>query len=125
MGFNPLSLIIEAYENGRYSEAELLCSSFTSSIFQPDEANPETQYFATSSSSLVDAVILAQVDDLLTADKQENAERKKALIKGQEKYLALSPKEQMKIRKSFDIDDTDYFKYDVIPLLKLYWLIRS
>ena len=36
MGFNPLQLVIDAYKRKEYAEAELLCSSFCFSIFNPD-----------------------------------------------------------------------------------------
>lgn len=71
MQFNPLTLILEAYKAERYSEAELLCNTFSYSIFNPDEVQGD-KFWAESATACLSALIIAHIDDCLTEDKREN-----------------------------------------------------
>lgn len=63
MFYNPLELIKQAYMAGEYSEAELLCNSFCYSVFNPDEQDGDSQFWANNSSNLLSALILATIID--------------------------------------------------------------
>lgn len=95
MGFNPLQLVIDAYKRGEYAEAELLCSSFCFSIFNPDEGDGDSQFWANNSTALLTALILAHVDDCLRADQElaEEFEQKKKA------FLELDAETQQQVRE--------------------------
>lgn len=43
MGYNPLQIIIDAYKREDYSEAELLCSTFAYSIYNPSASGSDSK----------------------------------------------------------------------------------
>ncbi len=71
-GFNPLTLIINEYKEGNYSQAELLCSGFCYSIFNPDEGDGDSQFWSNNSTNLLSALIIAHIEDCLKADEELN-----------------------------------------------------
>lgn len=70
MGFNPLTEIIETYKKKDYATAELLAQSFAYSVFNPDEATGDSQFFDTTSAALLTALIIAHIDDCLREDEK-------------------------------------------------------
>lgn len=63
MSYNPLQLIIDAYEDKKYSEAQTLCKTLTYSLYyKPGAKDP---FWQNSAMSLVNALILAIIDDCL------------------------------------------------------------
>ena len=73
--FNPLSMIIDRYKAGDYSEAELLTNSLCYSVFNPDEGDGDSQFWANNSSNLLAALILGTVIDCVEADQAENTNK--------------------------------------------------
>lgn len=86
MSYNPLELILEAYINKNYSEAQLLCKTLTTMLYyNPQEKNP---FWQNCAGSLVNAIILAIIEeafkDVLEFEKtikysDKNDELEKAL----------------------------------------------
>lgn len=72
MGFNPLTMIVEAYKERRFDTAQLLCSTFCYSIFNPGDSDGDSAYWANNSTYLLSAVILAHTEDMLAADREAN-----------------------------------------------------
>ncbi len=101
MGFNPLQLVIEAYKKGDYAETELLCSSFYFSIFNPNAAGGDNEFWANNSTHLLTALILAHVADCLSADEQENEKERKRFLEKQAAFLNLSPEVQQQVRDNW------------------------
>ena len=97
MGYNPLQLVIDAYKKGEFADADLLCSSFCYSIFNPDEADGDSQFWANNSTFLLSALILAHTEDCLNLDNEINMKRKHKWKKNQERYLALSNQDKEEI----------------------------
>ncbi len=65
--YNPLQLIIDAYKNDDLGEAQILCKTFTFSIYH----NPKSKepVFENSAMSLVNGLILALCEKFLTKNK--------------------------------------------------------
>lgn len=65
--YNPLQLIIDAYKNDELGEAQLLCKSFTFSLYH----NPKSKepMWENSAMSLVNGLILALCEKCLTKNK--------------------------------------------------------
>jgi type IV secretion system protein VirD4 len=62
MSYNPLQLIIDAYEGKRYSEAQSLCKTLTYTLYyKPSAKDP---FWQNSAMSLVNALILAVIDEV-------------------------------------------------------------
>ncbi len=63
MSYNPLQLIIDAYEKKNYSEAQSLCKTLTYTLYyKPGVKDP---FWQNSAMSLVNALILAIIDQCL------------------------------------------------------------
>ena len=101
MGFNPLQLVIDAYKRKEYAEAELLCSSFCFSIFNPDAGDGDSQFWSNNSTALLTALILAHVEDCLAADRKANEAGKKKFLEKQQAFRAMSREEQAQIRQNW------------------------
>lgn len=71
MQYNPLQLIIEAYKRGDYSEAELLCNTFATSLFPMEKATGQEQFWNLNAINLLCALILALVEDCLAEKNEE------------------------------------------------------
>ncbi|MDS0528314.1 type IV secretory system conjugative DNA transfer family protein [Clostridium sp. SHJSY1] len=69
MSYNPLQLIINAYKNGEYSTAQLLCNTLTFSLYNDPTA--KDKFWQLSSQSLVNAIILAITKDCLDNKEEE------------------------------------------------------
>ncbi len=63
-GYNPLTLIVEAYKKGEYSTVEMLCNTFATSIFSTDNPGDDSaQFFANASIGVTSALILALIEE--------------------------------------------------------------
>ncbi len=72
-GFNPLNLIVEAYKNEDYMAAEMLCNSFTATIFTSSDSGGESSpFFTEASKGLTSALILALIDEKKKEDRLED-----------------------------------------------------
>ena len=87
--FNPLQLIIEAYKNDELGEAQLLCKSFTFSLYH----NPKSKepMWEDSAMSLVNGLILALCEKCLTKNKDlvGLSEVELAKVKAEEQKVTL------------------------------------
>lgn len=108
--FNPLQIITESYQRGEFSEAELLCNSFCYSVFNPEESDADSQFWANNSSNLLSALILGTVIDCLAADKKENTTENQKKIN---MYSVINMFQEMASKFLEDSDDSlldRYFK---------------
>lgn len=105
MGFNPLTLIIEAYKNKDYQQAEKLCLSFCYSIYTPDKSSGDSKFWDDSSVSCLSALILAHVHDCLEADERENAKNLLNFNRKKQAYEAQNKREKEDIACAFQIRD--------------------
>lgn len=69
MSYNPLSLVVEAYENGDYSTAQLLANTFSFSLYNDPSA--KDKFWQNSAKSLCNALILAITHDCLKNNERE------------------------------------------------------
>lgn len=122
MGFDPLSLIVEAWKEERYSDAELLCASYAFSLYTNDEMNGDQQFWALNSSNALSAMILALIEDCLEADLELNNQRKIQWQRKQRLFLELPDEDKLEAEEKYfealessDIEDlVDSIHY--IPL---------
>lgn len=101
MGFNPLTLIVKAYKEGKTGDAQMLTNSFAYSIFNSVQDNDKESdpFWANNSTYLLSALILAHISDCLTLDEVENIKRKKEFEQKRKKYQQLSQTEQKEIQE--------------------------
>ena len=112
MGYNPLQLIIEAYEKGVYEEAELLCKTLAYSIYNPGASEGgNDKFFTANAAAALSASILAHVDDCLTLDKEANKEAKRKYDEGRKRFDCQPLEKQNIIRNLFYIKD--YYHTDI------------
>ncbi|MGL5641727.1 MAG: VirD4-like conjugal transfer protein, CD1115 family [Paraclostridium sp.] len=69
MSYNPLELIIQAYKNNDYGEAQLLCQTLTYSIF--NDANSKDAFWQNTAMSLTNALILALCEKYIPINQEE------------------------------------------------------
>lgn len=69
MSYNPLQLVIDAYKNGEYSTAQLLCNTLTFSLYNDPTA--KDKFWQESAQSLVNALILAVTEDCVKNNEEE------------------------------------------------------
>ena len=67
MGYNPLSLITDAWRDGNTADAQMLTRTFAYSIFNDTvgETNAKSQFFIETATSLLTALILAHIEDCI------------------------------------------------------------
>ncbi len=75
MGFNPLEQIIDLYITGDSANAELLAQAFSYSIFNPDKPVNGDSFWQDMPSTLLTALILAQLEDCYEMDEAVNQNR--------------------------------------------------
>lgn len=88
MGYNPLSLIIDYYKEGKFDEAELMADSFAYSVFNPGKANNSgnDKFFDQTAGGVFAALILSHVEDCLQEDEILNDKRLKEFNKKRANY---------------------------------------
>lgn len=96
MSYNPMQLIIDAYKEGRYSEAQSLCSTLTYTLYyDPSTKDP---FWQNSAMSLVNALILAVIDECFKRSKRIEDELKET-EPSNEKYNLLLENKQKELAK--------------------------
>ncbi len=75
VGYNPLYLITRYYQEGRDSDAELLCKAFAYPHFASagGKSDDNSDFFLSNATSALVATIMAHTVDCLRQDKRENA----------------------------------------------------
>lgn len=136
MGYNPLTPIIKAYKEGDYDNAELLARSLGYSIYcKANKDTGDNEFWDNNSAFAVQALILAHVDDCISADRKENKTRKDRIL--HEYYKTLPAKTRKKVmmideikllRKMKKEDGTEYTLKEIAEMLdrtpttiKKYW----
>lgn len=69
MSYNPLELIIQAYKNKDFGEAQLLCQTLTYSIY--NDANTKDAFWQNTAMSLTNALILALCEECIPIGKED------------------------------------------------------
>lgn len=97
MGDNPLTECIRLWKEGKKSKAELLAKATAATIFSDGmQNNGDLKYFSDSASDMCCAMILAHLDDCLSEDEKENANRKKQYERKVAAYKNLPEEEKIK-----------------------------
>ena len=107
MGYNPLEVIIEKWEEKKYDMAEDLTRTLVWQIFDPDSATGTEKYFAETGADLTAGLILAHVEDALRADEEVNKKRKLRYERKTKQFQLLDPEEQEEVRKQYKLYLTD------------------
>ena len=110
MGYNPLEIIIEAWEKGDYTFAEDLTQTFVWQIFDPESATGTEKFFAETGAFLTAALILAHVEDCLRMDNEVNELRLKNYRKKTEAFKKLDDDEKECVRKQHE----EYLKDELL-----------
>lgn len=69
MSYNPLELIIKAYKDEEFGEAQLLCQTLTYSIF--NDPNAKDAFWQNTAMSLTNALILALCEKFIPINQEE------------------------------------------------------
>ena len=69
MSYNPLELIIQAYKNEEFGEAQLLCQTLTYSIYY--DANTKDAFWQNTAMSLTNALILALCEECIPVGQED------------------------------------------------------
>lgn len=95
MGFNPLDMIKEAWLMGDIPGAELLAQTYAFTIFNPDKPQCNDKFWDSADASVLNALIIAHIEDMVKADKLLN---ERNLIVYKEKVVRYKklPKEKQK-----------------------------
>lgn len=125
MQFNPLSLIVQRYKEGDIGDAELLCNSFAYSIYSsPESASGDSnaEFFLSTATSAVSALILAHIADCLEEDRRQNAKYKLQWHQKQMAFEKLPPREQIRamnqfseIKNNIHAEVEDFLELSYIP----------
>lgn len=99
MGYNPLQLIIDAYKQENYDDAEMLANTVAFSIFMSsDGGGGNDKFWSTESANLLVAMILATIEDCLKEDEHDNVENLRRFRSLQEKWGSCSDQKKQEIR---------------------------
>lgn len=104
VGYNPLYLITRYYQEGKDSEAELLCKSFAYPHFASakGKSDDNSDFFLTNATSALTATIMAHTVDCLRHDKRENARLAMIFLSKRMLYERLEGAEKEKADKEYD-----------------------
>lgn len=86
-GYNPLTLIIKFYKSGDYGTAEMLCKTFSHTIFSNLKNPTKDEFFTQTATTLLCALIWAHVEDCINADKKINKKRKEECAENGTEYI--------------------------------------
>lgn len=111
MSYNPLQLIIDAYEKEEYSEAQSLCKTLTYTLYY--KAGTKDPFWQTSAMSLVNALILAVIDKCF-----KECEQLKTTLKSVENGNSENKEKTIaKINKKIDKTKSKMTLYSVANML--------
>ncbi len=99
MGYNPLELIIEQWEQKNYSFAEELTHTFAWQIFDPESETGNNKYFTVTAAYLFEGLVLGTTEDAIRADKEINELRLKAYERKTKAFNKLEEEEKTAVRK--------------------------
>lgn len=102
IGYNPLYLITRYYQEGKPSDAELLCKAFAYPHFvSSGRSDDNSDFFLSNASSALAAVIMAHTMDCLKQDIRENARRAEQYIRKRTAYERLSAGERTQADEAY------------------------
>ncbi len=101
MGFNPLDMIKKAWMDGDIAGAQLLAQTFAYSIFNPDEPTCTDKFWNNADAAVLNALIIALIEDMVKADELENEKKRFIHKEKQEKFKKLSEEEKKEEKEKF------------------------
>ena len=104
VGYNPLYLITRYYQQGRDSDAELLCKAFAYPHFASagGKSDDNSDFFLSNATSALVATIMAHTVDCLRQDKRENAKLAMQYLTKRQAYEQLTEEEKKKANQSYE-----------------------
>lgn len=104
IGYNPLYLITRYYQQGRDSDAELLCKAFAYPHFASagGKSDDNSDFFLSNATSALVATIMAHTVDCLRQDKRENAKLAMQYLTKRQAYEQLTEEEKKKANQSYE-----------------------
>ena len=104
VGYNPLYLITRYYQEGRDSDAELLCKAFAYPHFASagGKSDDNSDFFLSNATSALVATIMAHIVDCLRQDKRENAKLAMQYLTKRQAYEQLTEEEKKKANQSYE-----------------------
>ena len=104
VGYNPLYLITRYYQDGKDSDAELLCKAFAYPHFASagGKSDDNTDFFLSNATSALTATIMAHTIDCLKQDKRENARLAMLFLTKRLVYERLNEEEKEKADQEYD-----------------------
>ena len=104
VGYNPLYLITRYYQQGRDSDAELLCKAFAYPHFASagGKSDDNSDFFLSNATSALVATIMAHTVDCLKEDKRENAKLAACYLKKRQAYEQLNEEEKQKASQKYE-----------------------
>ena len=104
VGYNPLYLITRYYQEGRDSDAELLCKAFAYPHFASagGKSDDNSDFFLSNATSALVATIMAHTVDCLRQDKRENAKLAMQYLTKRQAYEQLTEEEKKKANQSYE-----------------------
>ena len=104
VGYNPLYLITRYYQQGRDSDAELLCKAFAYPHFASagGKSDDNSDFFLSNATSALVATIMAHTVDCLKEDKRENAKLAACYLTKRQDYEQLTEEEKRKADQSYE-----------------------
>ena len=104
VGYNPLYLITRYYQQGRDSDAELLCKAFAYPHFASagGKSDDNSDFFLSNATSALVATIMAHTVDCLKEDKRENAKLAACYLTKRQAYEQLTEEEKQKASQKYE-----------------------
>ena len=92
VGYNPLYLITRYYQEGRDSDAELLCKAFAYPHFASagGKSDDNSDFFLSNATSALTATIMAHTVDCIREDTRENARLAALFVAKRQAYERLT-----------------------------------
>ncbi len=103
VGYNPLYLITRYYEEGKDTDAELLCKAFAYPHFASagGKTDDNSDFFLSNATSALTGAIMAHTVDCLSEDRRENARLAAWYLEKRNRYEQLSSDAKKEAKKQY------------------------
>ena len=103
VGYNPLYLITRYYQQGKDSDAELLCKSFAYPHFASSsgKSDDNTDFFLSNATNALTALIMAHTQDCIAQERRINAKAADEYIQKRINFENLNEEEKEDARKIY------------------------
>lgn len=101
-GYNPLTVVVTLYKEGKIDEAEQMAKTYAYSVFNSNQDDNLEVIWKKTATQLFTALIIAQVSDCINLDIQINEKRKTLFEKRQNAFLSLTDEEKEKAIIDYD-----------------------